>query len=288
MNQKPERYKLALLAMVFLVLPLVSMYFHGRSQRDQTVIESGLLRVTAPGQQLMHGFFSTLVNGWEKYVYLVRVEEQNLELRDQLQVLARQVGQTRDLEEENKRLRAALDFKQERGDLKLVAAQVVGRDISPQYSVMRVKLDRGQDDGLRPQMPIVTSQGVVGRIEALAGDSADVLLVTDTRSRIDVNVSGKNVNGIVVGTGDGLPVFRFPYQKARLSKGDVLVTTGHDKVFPRGLVVGYLGHSEPKQVDQQLEIVLEPAVQFSTLQEMFIITNVAMQEPEVTADGEER
>ncbi len=286
MNQRPERYKLALLALVFLVLPLVSMYFHGKTERTQTFIESGLLGVTAPGQTVMHGAFSTLVNAWDKYVFLVSVEEQNQELRTQLQTLAQKVGRTVDLEEENRRLRSALDFKRERSDLKLVSAQVVGRDISPQFSVVRIHLDRGQEDGLKPQMPVVTSQGVVGRIETLSGPSADVLLVTDSRSRIDVNVSGKSVNGIVQGTGDGLPVFRFPYQKARLAKGDVLVTTGHDKVYPKGLVVGYLTQADPKQVDQQLEISVEPAVLFSTLQEMFVITNLADQSIDLPADRE--
>lgn len=277
MNQRPERYKLALLALVFLVLPLVSMYFHGKTERSQTPLETALLSITAPGQSAMHGVFSHIVNAWDRYVFLVAVEEQNDDLRTQIQTLAQKVGRTVDLEEENRRLRSALDFKRERSDLSLVSAQVVGRDISPQYSVVRIHLDRGQDDGIKPQMPVVTSQGVVGRIENLAGTSADVLLVTDSRSRIDVNVSGKSVNGIVQGTGDGLPVFRFPYQKARLSKGDVLVTTGHDKVYPKGLVVGYLAQADPKQVDQQLEIPVEPAVLFSTLQEMFVITNVTDQ-----------
>lgn len=287
MNHRPERYKLALLALVFLVLPLVSMYFHGKNERSQTWLESGLLSVTAPGQSVMHGVFATLVNAWDRYVYLVAVEEQNEELRTQLQTLAQKVGRTVDLEQENKRLRSALDFKSERSDLQLAAAQVVGRDISPQFSVVRIQLDRGQEDGLKPQMPAVTSQGVVGRIETLSGHNADILLVTDTRSRIDVNVSGKAVNGIVQGTGDGLPVFRFPYQKAKLAKGDVLVTTGHDKVYPKGLVVGYLAQSEPKQVDQQLEIPLEPAVQFSTLQELFLITNASLQTVDTPAEEPE-
>lgn len=286
MNQRPERYKLALLVLVFLVLPLVSMYFHGKTERSQTFMETALLSVTAPGQSVMHGVFSHVVNAWDRYVFLVAVEEQNDELRTQIQTLAQKVGRTVDLEEENRRLRSALDFKRERSDLNLVSAQVVGRDISPQYAVVRIHLDRGQDDGIKPQMPVVTSQGVVGRIENLAGPSADVLLVTDSRSRIDVNVSGKSVNGIVQGTGDGLPVFRFPYQKARLAKGDVLVTTGHDKVYPKGLVVGYLAQSEPKQVDQQLEITIEPAVLFSTLQEMFIITNLADQSLDRPSDEE--
>lgn len=278
MKQKPQRYKLAIMALAFLVIPLVSMYFHGRSDRDQSPFESLLLTLTGPGQAVMDGVMGGVVEGWQRYVYLVEVETQNQEMRDQIENLRMLASRALGLEEENRRLRSLIDFKRERNELKLLAAQVIARDLSPLFNVARVRVDRGQSDGVRPNMPVVTSQGLVGRLETVATGYADVMMLTDSRSRIDVQVSGKSVSGTVIGTGDGPPVLRFPRSKTHLNSGDVIITTGHDKMFPRGLTVGYVSSSEAKQVGQQMEIPIEPAVRFSTLQEMFVILH--SQEPE--------
>jgi rod shape-determining protein MreC len=275
MSQKSTRFKIALICLVLLVLPLFSMYFHGRTERSQTPVETVVIGITAPGQKLVHAVFSNLVAAVKRYTYLVEVEAQNEELRAGIEELKLTAMKGRRLEEENQRLRAMLEFRDEQKGLALTAARVIARETSPVFSVSRVRLDRGADGKVpaAANMPVVTPEGVVGRVEKVAGDYCDVMLVTDSRSKMDVQVAGKGVSGLLVGTGDGLPVFRFPYQKARLSKGDVLITTGHDRLFPKGLVAGYLGSDESKQVGQQIEIPVEPAVRFPMLQEVFLVTN---------------
>lgn len=274
MKQKSERFKVALVCLILLVLPLFSMYFHGRTDRGQTLMESGLLRVTAPGQQVMHSAFSAAVAAVKRYVYLVEVEAQNEELRHRVEELKLLAMRGRGLEEENQRLRGLLDFQQQHAGLNLAPARVIARETSPVFSVSRVRLDPGTGgESIAANMPVVTAEGVVGRVEKLSGGYGDVMLLTDSRSRIDVQVAGKAVSGMLIGTGDGLPVFRFPYQKARVAKGDVLITTGHDRLFPKGLVAAYLAADEARQVGQQSEVAAEPAVRFHTLQEVFVVTN---------------
>lgn len=285
MKRQPSRYKVALVCLVLLVLPLFSMYFHGRTNRNQTLMETALVKLTAPGQEAMHAFFGNIVAVWKRYFYLVDVEEQNRELRAAIEQMKLLASRAQGLEEDNRRLREMLSFKQQRSGLELLSARAIARETSPFFSVSRIRLDQGVADKVTKNMPVVTAAGIVGRIEKVADDFCDVMLLTDSRARMDVQISGKGVTGTLAGTGDGLPVFRFPYQKARPEKGDILITTGHDRIFPKGLVAGYLATGEPRQVGQQLECTVEPAVRFSALQEVFVVLNQADAVVEIQ-DGE--
>jgi len=279
MKQRHERFKVALLCLLLLVIPLFSMYLHGRVDRSQTFLETGLVRVTAPGQNMMHNAFSSVVGWWKQYFYLVDVEQQNVRLREEIEQLKLLASRARGLDEENKRLRAMLDFKKEHSQLELRSAKLIARETSPYFSVSRIRLDRGAEDAIRRNMPVVMASGVVGRIEKLAGDYCDVMLLTDSRSKIDVQIPGKGVSGMLVGTGDSLPVFRFPYQKSRPARGDILITTGHGRMFPKGLAVGYVSSGEVKQVGTRLECKVEPSVRLSALQEVFVVLNRVLPEP---------
>lgn len=273
MMERHTRLKVAVACLLLLVVPLFSMYFHGRQDRSQTLLETVLVEVTAPGQDVMNALFANVVALWKRYFYLVEVEKQNEELRKAIGALKLSASGAQGQQEENRRLRAMLDFKTEQSGLELQSAGVIAREVSPFFSVSRIRLDRGGEDQVKTNMPVVTSSGVVGRIEKVAGEYCDVMLLTDTRCRIDVQVPGKAVSGTLIGMGDSLPVFRIPYQKTALEKGDPLITTGHDRMFPKGLVVGYLTSGEVKQVGQHLEIRVEPAVRFAALQEVFVVTN---------------
>mgnify|MGYP002640957021 CR=1 FL=1 len=271
MKQRSGRLRVALLSLLLLVVPLFSMYFHGRTDRSQTLLETLLVNTTGPGQNVMHNTFASVVGFWKSYFYLVDVEEQNLELRGELDKFKLMASRARGLEEENRRLRGLLDFRKEHFELEMSSARVIARETSPFFSVSRVRLDQGEEDRIGASQPVVTAAGIVGRIEKVAGDFCDVMLLTDSRSRIDVSIPGKGISGVMEGTGDSLPVLRFPFQKSRPEKGDLLITTGHDRVFPKGLVAGYVATDNVKQVGTQLEVQVEPAVQLSALQEVFIV-----------------
>lgn len=271
MKQRRGRFKVALLSLLLLVAPLFSMYFHGREDRSQTLLETVLVNATAPGQNVMHNVFASVVGTWKRYFYLVDVEDQNLEMRKELDKLKLMASRARGLEEENRRLRSLLDFRQEHFELELQSARVIARETSPFFSVSRIRLDQGESDRIGPSKPVVTAAGIVGRLEKVAGEYCDVMLLTDSRSRIDVSIPGKSITGVMEGTGDSLPVLRFTFQKNRPERGDLLITTGHDRIFPKGLVAGYVATDNVKQVGTQLEVQAEPAVRLSALQEVFIV-----------------
>jgi rod shape-determining protein MreC len=271
-----KRLHLPILFAVLFVLPLASLFFHGRDASRRTLGANLLSGFAAPGQYVVAAVIDGVASTWYSYVYLVDVETQNKDLREERKKLIAMVHRCQESREENARLQRLLNFREGHEEHRTVTARVLARDTSPYFRVLRVVLDRGTEDGVRPGMPVVTHQGVVGKVERVTGRYCDVMLLTDSRSRLSATVAGKGVTGMVAGSGDGISytvTFHFPFQKTELDADDLLVTTGHEQIFPKGLEIGRLltGAANPSGKHQEVQVVT--SVDFNHMQEVLIITN---------------
>lgn len=276
MASSKHRLFLPILFAVLFILPLASLYFHGKEIHRDSMFAQALTLVAAPGQQSVAAVIDGVTSVWRGYVYLIEVEGQNEELREERKRLLEMVGRCQESMEENARLQRLLDFREGHEELKFVTARVVARDTSPYFRVLRVVLDSGADEGIRHGMPVVTHRGVVGKVERVSGRYCDVMLLTDSRSRLSALIAGKGVTGTVVGQGDGLSYavsFHFPFQQVDLSADDLLVTTGHEQIFPKGLDVGRLVSGTVQPTGKHQEVSIVPAVDLGHLEEVLIITN---------------
>jgi len=271
-----HRLFLPILFAVLFIIPMASLYFHGREVHRASMFAQGLTDLAGPGQRVVSGAIDVVTSAWRGYVYLVEVEGQNEVLREERKRLLEMVGRCQEALGENARLQRLLDFREGQEDLRFLSAQVVARDTSPYFRVLRVVLDRGASEGVRPGMPVVTHRGVVGKVERVSGRYCDVMLLTDSRSRLSAVVAGKGVTGTVVGHGDGLSYavsFHFPFQQVDLSADDLLVTTGHEQVFPKGLDLGRLVSGTVQPTGKHQEVSIVPAADLGHLEEVLIITN---------------
>ncbi len=276
MAASKHRLFLPILFAILFVIPLASLYFHGKEIHRGSMFAQGLTLLAAPGQQIVAGTIDGVTSVWRGYVYLVEVEGQNGELREERKRLLEMVGRCQDSLEENARLQRLLDFREGHEAFSFLSARVVARDTSPYFRVLRVVLDSGTEEGVRPGMPVVTHQGVVGKVERVSDRYCDVMLLTDSRSRLSALIAGKGITGTVVGQGDGLSYavsFHFPFQQVDLSANDLLVTTGHEQVFPKGLDVGRLVSGTVQPTGKHQEVSIVPAVDLGHLDEVLIITN---------------
>jgi rod shape-determining protein MreC len=279
--------------MATIVLPLFLLYAHGRAPRKTTVIEASLIGITGPVQAAASRMLGGLDTLWSGYLRLVDLRGENLRLEEDNELLTAEALRAKELGLENARLRSLLNFKKARRDLQTLGAHVIGEDVSPFARVLRIELDVGSEAGLREGMPVVASRGLVGRIRQLSGGIAHVMLSVDARSSVNVKIAGKGVTGNLQGTGDEEAyTARLTYlHKAKdLAVGDALVTSGHDRVFPPGIEVGYIRSVEERQQGLYYEVQVAPAVNFSTLSEVLVITGVTGQvEPssEGTSKAEE-
>jgi rod shape-determining protein MreC len=272
-----QRYQTPALLGLALLLPLASIYQHGKLREQSTPVERALLRLTAPAQQTMDGLLARVVGAIDGYVLLVSTKEQNEALERENRVLLGEALRSRQLRGELERVKALCGFRETRRELQTVPARVIGRDVSQFFRVVRLQLDVEGLEQVREGQAVVTHDGVVGRIERLSGPWADVMLVTDSRSQIHATVTGKGVVGTVQGEGKRREFSaRFVYleradRRAPLAQHDAVVTTGHDRVFPAGLEIGHVAEVEGRRDGPYHAFTLTPAVTAATLEEVLIV-----------------
>lgn len=177
-----------------------------------------------------------------------------------------------DLETENKRLRAALDYR-ERSAFRLLPAQVITRDASSWWSTM--KINRGFGEGVDAAQPVLTAEGLVGRTTTVAKNTSIVILLTDENCQVAARVEGTNEQGIVSGrrvTGNSAPelVLNFLNRDANLQPGMKVFTAGvSGAVYPAGVLLGTVKEFRTRELDGQA--VVQPAVDFSRLEDVFVV-----------------
>lgn len=277
MRELLARNRRLLVASVGILLPLFLLYVHGRHPRKTTIIEKGLIAVTSPAQTAAKGLVSGIADVWNGYIALVDLAAKNEALEAEIARLERDAEMRVVLEAENARLRAELAFKKARRDLLLVSAHVIGKDLSPYGRVIRVAVDVGADTAIAEGMPVVSAMGLVGRILRVSGNHAEVLLTVDARSTVNVRVLDKGVIGTVTGTSSPYNyVARMSYlhRSAALAVDDLLVTSGHDKLFPPGLHVGTIRSIDERQRGLEYELQVTPSVNFADLEVVQVVIGV--------------
>jgi rod shape-determining protein MreC len=218
-----------------------------------SALDQALLRLTAPLETGISWIVEGIAGTWSRYVALVDVEAENRELREdnerlrkQLAAMARRAYDAAALED--------LAAVKKRTPADTLGARVIGAPLSPQFRVVRLRIDRGGRE-VAADMPVITSEGPVGRIEKAYGDYADVVLISDPASHIDVVIRDPaqpagpagGARGILKGLGrpdsyactiEWLERQGGPATQSRVKVGDEVVTSGLGASFPAGLVVG--------------------------------------------------
>ena len=187
---------IALLAVPFFVLN-ANLHEPGRDNWYDTPI----LEASTPIQSLASGVAHAVSDFLDDYVFLVEVREENDRLRARLARLESEHEVLTAEALENRRLRSLLSLRERLGG-QVIAAQVIGRDVSPFFRVTRIEVDRGERDHVAAGMPVVSARGLVGQIRRSFGRYSDVLLAVDAGSAVDVIVQRTGARGMLRGTGE--------------------------------------------------------------------------------------
>lgn len=206
---------------------------------------------------------------WNGYIALRQVYDENRRLRRELLALRAQNSELREKAAASERLAGLLQFKEQMKP-EMVAAQVIGRDTTNWYH--GVILDKGERDGIRPDMGVITPAGVVGRVVKTAPSTSVVLLVTDPNNAITGLVQRTRDEGIVEGTPRGRARIKYLPLLSKVREGDLVVTSGLTGGFPRGLVIGTIRSIEKREGELFQTAEIEPQVNVSALDEVLVIT----------------
>lgn len=238
-------------------------------------IGSTIVAITAPVQSGLTAAGGSVHTLWRDYLALRGVREENTELRARMRELQEQAARAADLLAENERLRRLLELADVRKDLRLVAARVVARSNSPFFRVVRIELDLEDPERIEEGAPVIAPGGVVGQIRTIDGDRAEVLLVTDPRSAIDVVLETSRARGVAVGTGEPERyAARLEYLERAVTAvaGERVMTTGDDGRYPPGLVVGEITPEAGQEESGPFQNArVRPLVDLGALEVVFIV-----------------
>jgi rod shape-determining protein MreC len=232
--------------------------------------------------ELLTGFEQTVIGVWEDYVALRHVHEENRQLRRDLELLQKQNADLRESAVAGQRLAALLEFK-EQFVPQTVGARVIGRDSTNWYS--GVILNKGDRDGIRPEMGVMTPAGVVGRVVKTGPFSSMVLLVTDPHNAITGIIQRSRDEGIVEGTAHGHARIKYLPLLAGIRVGDTVVTSGLTGGFPRGIVIGSVLSIEKEEGELFQSAEILPKADLSKIEEVLVITAPRSLDAEVNAKG---
>jgi rod shape-determining protein MreC len=251
------------------------------SRGEPSTLDSAVLRITAPLEAGVSWVVEGIGGLWGRYVALVDTESENRELRADNDKLRRQLAQMSRRAFDVEALEDLAVVKR-KTPADTLGARVIGAPLSPQFRVIRIRIDRGERD-VAPGMPVITGTGPVGRVDKVYGDYADVTLISDPGSSIEVLIPRTGGRGMLTGLGkpDSYACTIGWLEKqstaaanggaaAKVEVGDEIVTSGLGASFPPGLVVGKVSKvAHDDGMFQRVEV--EPAVDVSRVRAVEVL-----------------
>ena len=266
-----------LLALAAGHIVLISAQVNTRS--GVPVLQAFVFGVFAEVQRGTAAVVGGVRHAWDAYAALRGVHAENLALKQQIRELQVTRQRERALAAEAENLRRLLDLR-DRSQMSTLAAEVIGT--SPAADFRSVTIDRGTSDGLQADMAVISPAGAVGRVVMLSPHAAKVQLLIDRNAAVGVLVGTSRVQAIAMGTSENLLSLDYLSGSATVQKGDVVVTSGIDGVYPEGFVVGLV---EQIEVAGGLyrSVLVRPAVDFSALEHVLVVTAPAFVGPDAAA-----
>ena len=251
--------------------------------RDVLLVRLWALALVTPFERASTGTGHGLSGAWLNYVDLRHVRQQNLDLQHQIAQLRLQRAAIAEDALEGQRLQRLLEFRQHYVT-STVAAQVIAASASDQGRLLI--LDKGWRDGLKPDMAVITPDGIVGKLRDVGRQTSQLLLLSDPSSGAGVLLQSTRIRAIVRGTPTGRLVISNLTADSRIHPGEQVLTSGGDQVYPRGLPVGTIESIAPDPEHQPYTaILLRPAADLNRLDEVLVITGLgAALDPKAQAE----
>jgi rod shape-determining protein MreC len=264
-----------IIVVVLLAVPFFVLKANMKSPESQSTMNGYILRVSAPIEVAAAMIARGVGDVWDDYVYLVDVKRDNARLAYDNARLREQVHSLEQAQVEGRQLRRLLQLKDSTPG-EAVSAQVIGKDFTEFFRVTRIVLDKGARD-VRSHMPVISPDGVVGAVLHVAGDTVDVQLAVDAAFGVDVEDERTRARGFVRGTGDparyGCKV-EMVDSRDDVEIGDLLVTSGKGRWFPRGIPVARVTKVIKRELGRDQDVDAAPTVDFSRLDDVLVLVTI--------------
>ena len=213
---------------------------------------------------------------WHNYLYLRGVRAQNRELRREIEHMRLEQVRISEDAGQARRLQSLLGFREEFIS-QTMPAQVISTTGS-EFS-RGVFIDKGSRDGIKPDMPVITSDGIVGKVFRVYPTSSLVLEINDSSSGAGVILEKSRLQGILKGSPTGQTFLANIMADEKIEPGERILTSGGDRVYPKGMAVGTVSRVNPAGTFLNVEV--KPSAQLNRLEEVLVITKIVEKAPVV-------
>jgi rod shape-determining protein MreC len=218
-------------------------------------------------------------NLWHNYFYLRGVRAENRELKAQIEQMRLEQVRLNEDAAQARRLQSLLAFK-EQVVMKTLPAQVIGSSGSDLSR--SIYIDKGSNQGIAPDMPVITAGGIVGKVLRTYPSTSLVLMINDQSSGVGVLLEKSRLQGVLRGTADGELILERVMSDEQVTPGETVLSSGGDQIFPKGFPVGTVMQVSPGK-EFFLNIKVHAAADLSRLEEVLVLTE--RQERQVVAEG---
>jgi rod shape-determining protein MreC len=255
-----------LVFLIFLALIFLSSNV-GKAKSWNPVVRI-FIEILAPVQKLVAESVNFSTGLWDKYIGLINTHEENKRLKVEINRLVMGNSRNRELLSTYKRLQELLKVKDVAND-DVIASQVIGRD--PTGWFKSVIIDKGKNSGIKENMPVINEKGVVGQVVSVSYNYSKVLLLIDQNSAVDSIIERSRDSGIVKGVSSDLCTLDYVLKTNDVRVGDIAVTSGLDRVFPKGHHIGEIIEVRDAPGELFKDIKIKPSVDFTRLEEVLVI-----------------
>jgi rod shape-determining protein MreC len=240
------------------------------------LIRSWVIGLVTPPERLLHSTGHGIRGMWMNYVDLIHVRQDNKNLKSELDRLRLEEDSLAEDARQGQRLQEMLGFK-EKYVYKTIAAQVIGTSGTETSQVLLI--DKGSHDGIKPDMPVITPDGIVGKTRDVFRHTSQVLEISDATSGAGVILEKNRIRGVLRGNSWGQPEIVNVSPDDRIQPGEPVLTSGGDAIYPRGLAVGSVQRVVPDPDGTLVNVLIKPAANLSKLEEVLVITSTGEEMP---------
>jgi rod shape-determining protein MreC len=266
----PSRHKSLFLLAGVVLLQILLLAVQIRRDSQGRLIRVWTVGAVTPFERAGATGVGGIRGAWRHYFALQNTSRENDRLRHENDTLKLELNQLQSKAAEADRLGMLLSFRQSHQNISMVAARVIGT--SADTASQTLYLDRGERDGIRRNMGVITPDGVVGKIIESYRDASQVLLLTDKDSGVGAMLAESRVQSPVGGVGEPLLTMKYVANDDVVNIGDRVVTSGMDRIFPRDLPVGTV--TQIKAGNPFKQIRLRPAANLERLEEVVVLLSL--------------
>jgi rod shape-determining protein MreC len=263
-----RKYAISAFIIFLLLSALILMSLKAKHQKGIDFFDALLMEFCFPFQKTSTFVIKTVQGVFQEYFFLVHLQRENVLLKQRVTDLQRENNQLKEMDYANERLQRILQFR-EKIPSPVITSEVIGQDPSSWFRSLTI--NKGERDGVRIGMAVISPEGVVGQILRTAPHLSVVLLITDYNSGIDSIIQRTRVKAIVEGRGENRCLLKYLLRSEDVIVGDMVVTSGLNGSFPKGLTIGEIRKvdKKPYGIFQYAELV--PSVDATKLEEVLIM-----------------